>query len=177
MKDGEQGDLVVVKPFPAMPVYFWGDESNAKYKDAYFSKFDGVWYHGDFIEVNAQTGGVVMQGRSDGTLNPSGVRFGSAELYNVLEGMHLVLFLHSVFPELIDTLAVGQPIDQGEDERVILFCKMKDGYQFDEALVKKIKGEIRRLLSPRHVPAVVLEIGDIPYTLTGKKVSFLLINV
>jgi acetoacetyl-CoA synthetase len=96
-------------------------------------------------------------------LNPSGVRFGSAELYNVLEG----------FPELVDTLAVGQPIDQGEDERVVLFCKMKEGHRFDDVLVKKIKGEIRRLLSPRHVPAVVLEIADIPYTLTGKKVGVL----
>jgi acetoacetyl-CoA synthetase len=87
------------------------------------------------------------------------VRFGSAELYNVLEA----------FPELLDTLAVGQPIDQ-EDERVVLFCRMNEGYEFDDALVKKIKGEIRRLLSPRHVPAVILKIEDIPYTLTGKKV-------
>ncbi|KAL3899981.1 MAG: hypothetical protein SGCHY_001660 [Lobulomycetales sp.] len=165
--DGQEGDLVVCKPFPAMPVSFWNDDENrTKYQRAYFSHYDGsVWYHGDFIRVNPATGGIVMQGRSDGTLNPSGVRFGSAELYNILEGK----FPH--FPELQDTLAVGQPIGKGEDERVVLFCKLNAGYAFDDGLVKRIKVEIRRLLSPRHVPAVILEIADIPYTLTGKKVE------
>ncbi|KAI8908028.1 hypothetical protein EDD86DRAFT_208747 [Gorgonomyces haynaldii] len=155
----EPGDLVCTKPFPVMPVYFWNDPGNEKYKQAYFSNFEGVWYHGDYVHLDSKTGGVLMLGRSDGTLNPNGVRFGSAELYNIL----------AEFKDVQDSLAVGQK--QGEDERVVLFCKMVPGKQLTPELLDKIRARIRTLLSPRHVPAVILPIADIPYTLTGKKVE------
>ncbi|KAI8923537.1 hypothetical protein BC831DRAFT_501413 [Entophlyctis helioformis] len=142
----EPGDLVCTKPFPVMPVAFWNDADGEKYRSAYFSKFDGVWYHGDFLIINSKTGGVIMLGRSDGTLNPSGVRFGSADLYNIVAN----------FPEVADSLAVGQK--RGDDERVA-------------DLVSRIKEKVRNLLSPRHVPAFILPIAEIPYTLTGKKVE------
>ncbi|KAI8822851.1 uncharacterized protein EV422DRAFT_494168 [Fimicolochytrium jonesii] len=155
----DAGDLVCTKPFPVMPVYFWNDPNNEKYHSAYFARFPGVWYHGDFVYVNAKTGGVTMLGRSDGTLNPAGVRFGSAELYNILDE----------FPQLADTLVVGQK--RGEDERVILFCKMKEGEVFDDKIVERIKTAIRTRLSARHVPAVIMPIADIPHTVNGKKVE------
>lgn len=153
------GDLVCTKPFPVMPVGFWNDADGQKYYNAYFSTFKGFWYHGDYLSINSKTGGVVMLGRSDGTLNPNGVRFGSSELYNVM----------THFPEIQDSLAVGQKV--GVDERVVMFCKMADGKHLDSALINAIKARIRELLSPRHVPAVILPIADIPYTLTGKKVE------
>ncbi|KAJ3321193.1 hypothetical protein HDV06_004536 [Boothiomyces sp. JEL0866] len=153
------GDLVCTKPFPAMPVSFWNDPKGEKYQNAYFKQVKGVWYHGDFLTINSATGGIVMLGRSDGTLNPNGVRFGSAELYNIMVQ----------FPEVADSVAVGQK--QDDDERVILFCKMADGQEFSEDLVLRIKSAIRSLLSVRHVPAKILPIADIPYTLTGKKVE------
>ncbi|KAH9270270.1 acetoacetate-CoA ligase [Batrachochytrium salamandrivorans] len=118
-----------------------------------------IWYHGDFLTVNSVTGGVVMLGRSDGTLNPGGVRFGSADLYNIMES----------YPEVSDSLAVGQK--RGDDERVVLFCKMAAGKDFNDDLVSRIKSQIRSLLSPRHVPSFILPIAEIPYTLTGKKVE------
>nr|KAJ3419234.1 hypothetical protein HK105_007224 [Polyrhizophydium stewartii] len=152
----EPGDLVCTKPFPAMPVSFWNDESGEKYRSAYFDKFKGVWYHGDFLIINSKTGGVVMLGRSDGTLNPGGVR---ADLYNIMTS----------YPEVADSLAVGQK--RGDDERVVLFCKMAEGKEFTADLVTRIKTQIRNLLSPRHVPAFILPIAEIPYTLTGKKVE------
>ncbi|KAL5038140.1 hypothetical protein BDV3_001698 [Batrachochytrium dendrobatidis] len=155
----EPGDLVCTKPFPAMPAFFWNDEDGQKYRNAYFNKLPGVWYHGDFLIVNSVTGGVVMLGRSDGTLNPNGVRFGSADLYNIMES----------YPEVADSLAVGQK--RGDDERVVLFCLMAPGKEFNEDLVTRIKAQIRTLLSPRHVPAFILPIKEIPYTLTGKKVE------
>ncbi|KND03687.1 acetoacetate-CoA ligase [Spizellomyces punctatus DAOM BR117] len=155
----EPGDLICTKPFPVMPVYFWNDPENEKYRAAYFSRFEGVWYHGDFVLINSKTGGFHMLGRSDGTLNPGGVRFGSAELYNILDQ----------FPQLADTLVVGQK--RGADERVILFCKMADGHQFTPEFVESIKSTIKGLLSARHVPAVILPIADIPYTVNGKKVE------
>jgi len=154
------GDLVCVKPFPAMPVYFWNDEGNVLYKNAYFSTFTKpVWAHGDYVSICSKTGSVMMLGRSDGTLNPCGVRFGSAELYNVLND----------FEELEDTLAVGQKWNG--DERVVLFCKMKDGYIFNGELVERIQNNIRGRLSARHVPAVILSTPEIPYTVNGKKIE------
>lgn len=148
-----------LEPFPCMPVFFWDDASGEKYHNAYFSKFEGVWYHGDFVFINSVTGGLIMLGRSDGTLNPSGVRFGSAELYNIVE----------TFPVIADSLVVGQK--RGDDERVIMFLKMAPGNTFTDELVNALKNKIRAQLSPRHVPAFVLEIGDIPYTVNGKKVE------
>eukprot|EP00761_Pharyngomonas_kirbyi_P012525 gb/GECH01012552.1/.p1 GENE.gb/GECH01012552.1/~~gb/GECH01012552.1/.p1 ORF type:complete len:664 (+),score=148.12 gb/GECH01012552.1/:1-1992(+) len=160
---GEKGELVCLAPFPSMPIYFWNDNENRdKYKASYFSKFPGVWAHGDYLEINPTTGGIIMHGRSDATLNPNGIRFGSAEIYNVVEK----------FSEVEDSIVVGQPM--GEDERVVLFLKLKDPEmsknEFDE-LTTKIKKEIRASLSPRHVPAIVTHISDIPYTLNGKKVE------
>ncbi|KAI8811564.1 hypothetical protein BJ742DRAFT_796433 [Cladochytrium replicatum] len=156
----EAGDLICKRPFPCMPVYFWDDKDGQKYFSAYFAQYEGIWYHGDFMSVSSKTGGVVMLGRSDGTLNPGGVRFGSAELYNIVD----------TFPEILDSLAVGQKISS-DDERVVLFLKMRDGETFSEDIASKIKAKIRSLLSPRHVPSVILPIADIPYTLTGKKVE------
>ncbi|KAJ3386720.1 hypothetical protein HDU84_001342 [Entophlyctis sp. JEL0112] len=159
--NGEPGDLVCTKPFPCMPVYFWDDESGEKYRNAYFSNFDNVWYHGDFMQINPETGGVIMLGRSDGTLKPSGVRFGSADLYNIMVAHFLT--------EVSDSLVVGQPYQN--DERVIMFVKLAAGYTFSPELEKRIRNKIRDELSPRHVPAVILPVTDIPYTLTGKKVE------
>ena len=143
-----------------MPVGFWNDKDGSKYQAAYFNQVRGVWYHGDFLEISSKTGGVVMLGRSDGTLNPAGVRFGSAEIYNIMNE-----FMDSV----ADSLCVGQETADGE--RVVLFLKMIPSVTFTTELVAKIKLRIRTLLSARHVPAVIMPIADIPYTLTGKKVE------
>ncbi|KAK9709369.1 hypothetical protein K7432_009073 [Basidiobolus ranarum] len=156
---GQSGDLVCIKPFPCMPVYFWNDEDGSKYKSAYFDNYDGVWYHGDFVYINASTGGVIMLGRSDGTLNPAGIRFGSAEIYNIVDN----------FVEVEDSLVVGQK--QDVDERVVLFLKMASGYEFNEDLISRLKMKIRQQLSARHVPAVFLTTQEIPHTVNGKKVE------
>ena len=140
-----------------MPVYMYGDdETRSKYKNAYFGMYDHVWYHGDYVWLNPRTGGVVMLGRSDGTLNPSGIRFGSAEIYNVVDR----------FEDIEDTLCVGQKMKDQDDERVVLFCRMKEGKELNDDLIKTIKTKIRAELSPRHVPAFVLPIADIPVSIT-----------
>jgi len=159
---GEAGELVVVAPFPSMPVSFWGDKSGHKYQAAYFEKFPHTWAHGDFILINHKTQGIHMLGRSDGTLNPSGVRFGSAEIYNIVEQ----------FPEVKDSVCVGQKGEGGE-ERVLLFLQVGDkpGEELDKELVKRIVTLIRSQLSARHVPALILPIKEIPYTVNGKKVE------
>ncbi|CAG8493099.1 1411_t:CDS:2 [Diversispora eburnea] len=160
--DGET-DLVCTKPFPAMPIYFYNDDENhTKYTKAYFSNYSSIWYHGDFIWINPNTQGVIMLGRSDGTLNPAGIRFGSAEIYNIINNQN--------FKEIQDSLVVGQKI-KNDDERVVLFLKIIQGEKFDEDLVARVKKRIREQLSPRHVPAVILPIEDIPYTVNGKKVE------
>ncbi|XP_064392803.1 acetoacetyl-CoA synthetase-like [Halichondria panicea] len=156
----DSGELVCTKPFPSMPTHFWNDDDGIKYTKAYFTKFQGVWAHGDYCVINSRTGGIVMLGRSDGTLNPAGVRFGSAEIYNIIEHME----------GIADSLCVGQRISGG-DERVILFLKMTPGHSFSEDIVKKVKVQLRTQLSARHVPAVVLETTDIPYTINAKKVE------
>ncbi|KXS16134.1 acetoacetate-CoA ligase [Gonapodya prolifera JEL478] len=157
----EEGDMVCVKPFPCMPVAFWNDTpERLKYMAAYFDQFSGVWYHGDFLRINSKTGGVVLLGRSDGTLNPGGVRFGSAEIYHIMSRF---------LPEIADTLCVGQR--QGADERVVLFCQMAPGHKLTDALRSRIARAIRDELSPRHVPAKILPIADIPHTINGKKVE------
>ncbi|KAI9482744.1 MAG: acetoacetate-CoA ligase [Benjaminiella poitrasii] len=160
----EAGDLVCLTAFPCMPVTMYGDDARrTKYMGAYFDVYPNTWYHGDFVWINPVTGGVVMLGRSDGTLNPNGVRFGSAEIYNVVNKLN-------VQDRIEDSLCVGQKLKDQDDERVILFLKMKDAVLSDE-LVKKLKSTIRSELSPRHVPAFILPIGDIPYTINGKKVE------
>jgi acetoacetyl-CoA synthetase len=141
-----------------MPVYFWNDPDGKKYFNAYFDHFPGIWYHGDYM-VLSRHGGITMLGRSDATLNPGGVRIGTAEIYRVVENMD----------EIGDSVVVGQQFEG--DERVILFVKMKPGYQLDENLIKMIKSHIRSACSPRHVPAVIMTAPDIPYTINGKKVE------
>ncbi|KAM4827717.1 acetoacetyl-CoA synthetase [Thomomys bottae] len=157
---GESGELVCTKPLPCQPTHFWNDENGSKYRKAYFSKFPGVWAHGDYCRINPRTGGIVMLGRSDGTLNPNGVRFGSSEIYNIVEA----------FEEVEDSLCVPQYNRDGE-ERVILFLKMASGHAFGPDLVKRIRDSIRVGLSARHVPSLILETQGIPYTLNGKKVE------
>jgi len=154
----EKGELVCTKPFPSMPVYFWKDEGNKKYLSAYFEKFPGIWAHGDYVKIT-DNGGLIIYGRSDATLNPGGVRIGTAEIYKQVETV----------PEVVDSLVVGQNWDA--DERVILFVKLAEGVNFDEDLDKKIKKTIRQNTTPRHVPAKVIPIKDIPYTINGKKVE------
>ena len=155
---GEKGELVCTAPFPSMPVSFWNDESGEKYRSAYFEKFPGVWTHGDFIEVT-ERGGLIIYGRSDATLNPGGVRIGTAELYRVMDQMK----------EIDDCVVVGQEW-QG-DIRVILFVKLKPGFDLTDDLQKRIRTNIRTNASPRHVPAKILAAPDIPYTLNMKKVE------
>ena len=154
----EKGELVCTSPFPSMPIYFWNDPDGVKYHDAYFGEFSGVWTHGDYITVN-EHGGVMIFGRSDATLNPGGVRIGTAEIYRIVEAL----------PEVADSLVVGQKWE--DDERVILFVKMNEDSELTEELVDTILKTIRSECSPRHVPAVVLSVEDIPYTINGKKVE------
>lgn len=155
------GELVCVKPFPSMPTSFWNDPERLLYKKAYFSCYKGIWAHGDYCSISSRTGGVTMLGRSDGTLNPCGVRFGSAEIYSVVES----------FKEIEDSLCVGQRSVEGNEERVILFVKMTHSDLFSHDLVKRIKVCIRSQLSARHVPAMIVQVADIPYTHNGKKVE------
>ncbi|XP_073413188.1 acetoacetyl-CoA synthetase [Dendrobates tinctorius] len=157
---GESGELVCTIPLPSQPTHFWNDEDGSKYQKAYFSKFPGIWAHGDYCKINPKTGGIVMLGRSDGTLNPNGVRFGSSEIYNIVES----------FVDVSDSLCIPQYNKDGE-ERVILFLKMNNNCTFTRDLVKRIKDSIRIALSARHVPALILETKDIPYTISGKKVE------
>ncbi len=153
-----KGELVCTRAFPSMPVNFWNDPDGSKFHNAYFSDYPGVWTHGDYILINDH-GGVIVFGRSDATLNPAGVRIGTAEIYRVVEA----------FPEIEDSLAVGQQWEG--DERVILFVKMNEGEQFGEELKKKLMDAIRSGCSPRHVPAKTVPVPDIPYTINGKKVE------
>jgi len=155
---GKQAELVCTAPFPSMPIFFWGDTDGSKYRSAYFDEYPNIWTHGDFIMVT-ERGGVIMYGRSDATLNPGGVRIGTAEIYRRLDAM----------PELEDSVVVGQPWNN--DVRVILFVKLTPGYKLDDALKKKIMADIRVNASPRHVPAKIIECPDVPYTLNMKKVE------
>ncbi|MDT8393032.1 MAG: acetoacetate--CoA ligase [Bacteroidales bacterium] len=155
---GKQGELVCKTAFPSMPVYFWNDPDGKKYHDAYFDVYEGIWRHGDYILLS-EHGGITMYGRSDATLNPGGVRIGTAEIYNVVENME----------EIEDSVVIGQKWE--DDERVVLFVKMNEGYCLDNELKKKISGLIRSNCSPRHVPAIIMETIGVPYTLNGKKVE------
>ncbi|KAH7908735.1 acetoacetate-CoA ligase [Hygrophoropsis aurantiaca] len=159
---GQPGELVITRPHPSIPVCFWGDESGEKFRKAYYDTYPGVWRQGDFVVRNPQTTGFIFLGRSDGVLNPSGVRFGSGEVYTILEHFS---------DELDDALCIGQRRPQDADERVLLFLKMRQGYSLTPTLVERIKAAIRAGLSPRHVPAYVFDIADIPYTVNGKKIE------
>lgn len=158
---GEAGDLVCVKPFPCQPVLFWGPTGEKRYKSSYFEQFPGVWHHGDFIRFNPATGGLIMLGRSDGILKPSGVRFGSAEIYNIL--------LKNFPNDVADALCIGRRRETDDDETVVLFLKMEDKKRFSKKLADDIKAVIKKELSPRHVPGIIDECPEIPITSNGKK--------
>jgi len=155
---GEQGELVCTLAAPSMPIYFWNDPDSQKYHDAYFDTYPGIWRHGDWIEIT-EHGGVIISGRSDATLKPSGVRIGTAEIYRQVE----------LIPEVMDSLVVGQAWEN--DVRIVLFLKLREGVPLSDELVKRIKTTIRQNATPRHVPAKVIAVDDIPYTISGKKVE------
>ncbi|KAJ7121278.1 acetoacetate-CoA ligase [Mycena crocata] len=159
---GIPGEMVCVRPHPSLPLYFWGDESGNKYHNSYYNIYPGIWRQGDFIVINPVTKGIKILGRSDGVLNPSGVRFGAAEVYSVLEQFSAVIG---------DMVCVGQRRPQDADERVLLFLKMRPGNTLNDALIARVKNAIRTGLSPRHVPAYVFEVADIPYTVNGKRIE------
>jgi acetoacetyl-CoA synthetase len=165
---GERGELVCTKPFPSMPIGFWNDPDQKKYRAAYFERFPNVWCHGDYIEITAH-GGVVIYGRSDATLNPGGVRIGTAEIYRQVEQLD----------EVVESLVIGQDWPPGEvgDVRVVLFVKLREGVKLDAALIDKIQKHVRANTTPRHVPAKVVQVQDIPRTKSGKIVELAVRNV
>ena len=165
---GEKGELVCTRPFPAMPVGFWNDADGRKYHAAYFERFPGVWCHGDFSELTAHDG-MIIYGRSDATLNPGGVRIGTAEIYRQVEQL----------PEILEALVIGQdwPPGRNDDVRVVLFVKLQAGLELDAALIERIKRRIRENTTPRHVPAKVVQVADIPRTKSGKIVELAVRNV
>ena len=156
--EGEKGELVCTEVFPSMPIGFWNDAQGTKYHKAYFDKYDNVWCHGDFVELTSRNG-MVIHGRSDAVLNPGGVRIGTAEIYRQVEQLD----------EIVESLVIGQ--NWQSDVRVVLFVKLREGVVLDETLGKKITGKIRANCTPRHVPAVILAVDDIPRTKSGKIVE------
>jgi acetoacetyl-CoA synthetase len=152
---GEKGELVCVKPFPTMPLYFWDDADGARYHDAYFDKYPNIWRHGDFLELS-ENGGFIIHGRSDATLNPGGVRIGTAEIYRQVEQLD----------EIVEGLVIGQ--DWDNDTRVVLFAVLREGATLDDALRDRIRKRIRQNCTPRHVPAKIIAVADIPRTRSGK---------
>jgi acetoacetyl-CoA synthetase len=153
--EGQRGELVCTKPFPSMPVMFWNDSDGKKYRAAYFERFPGVWCHGDFAEWTKHRG-LIIHGRSDATLNPGGVRIGTAEIYAQVEQI----------PEVVESIAIGQ--DWDNDVRIVLFLRLREGEKLDPSLAERIKKKIREGASPRHVPAKLVQITDIPRTRSGK---------
>ncbi len=160
----EKGELVCTAPFPSMPVGFWNDPDGAKYRAAYFERFPDVWCHGDYVELTEHDG-IIIYGRSDTVLNPGGVRIGTAEIYRQVEQL----------PEVVEALVIGQ--DWDHDVRVVLFVRLREGLELDEALAKRIKTQIRKNTTPRHVPAKVIQVADIPRTKSGKIVELAVRNV
>jgi len=165
---GEKGELVCKSPFPSMPVRFWNDSDGGKYQAAYFERFPGVWCHGDWVELTEHDG-LVIYGRSDATLNPGGVRIGTAEIYRQVEQL----------PEIVESLVIGQDWPPGDvgDSRVVLFVRLQEGVTLDADLVERIKAQIRANTTPRHVPAKVVQVTDIPRTKSGKIVELAVRNV
>ena len=161
----EQGELVCLYPTPSMPLYFWNDPDGKRYFNAYFDVFKGAWRHGDYVVIHSDTGGITFYGRSDAILKPSGVRIGTAEIYNQVDRID----------KIEDSLAVGQQYHG--DQRIILFVKTKDGVALDEELKREICRTLRENASPRHVPAVILQAPDLPRTLNGKKVESAVTNI
>ena len=157
-KDNEKGELVVKKPFPSMPVKFWGDVGGKKYHEAYFTRFENIWHHGDFIERTSNNG-FIVRGRSDATLNPGGVRIGTSEIYQQVENIDFIT----------EGLVVGQ--DYNDDVRIILFVTTKNNKDLDDKKIKLIKTRIRKNCSPKHVPAIIIRVPEIPKTKSGKIVE------
>jgi acetoacetyl-CoA synthetase len=155
---GEKGELVCTRPFPSMPIGFWNDEDGQKYHDAYFGQFDNIWAHGDYGEITEHDG-LIIHGRSDAVLNPGGVRIGTAEIYRQVEKVD----------EVLESLCIGQPWDN--DVRVVLFVRLKEGFNLTDELIKRIRDTIRANTTPRHVPAKVIQVTDIPRTISGKIVE------
>lgn len=155
----KQGELVCTAPFPSMPVAFWNDPDGAKYRAAYFERFPNTWRHGDWAEIT-EHGGVVIYGRSDATLNPGGVRIGTAEIYREVEQL----------PEIVESLVIGQDMatDAGTDVRIVLFVRLAEGQGLTEALKERIRLQIRANASPHHVPKKIIQVADIPRTISGK---------
>jgi acetoacetyl-CoA synthetase len=163
-----KGELVCKSPFPSMPVHFWNDPDGAKYRAAYFERFPGIWCHGDWVELTEHDG-LIIHGRSDATLNPGGVRIGTAEIYRQVEQL----------PEVIESLVIGQDWPPGEvgDVRVVLFVRLQEGVTLDDALTERIRQHIRANTTPRHVPAKVVQVDDIPRTKSGKIVELAVRNI
>jgi acetoacetyl-CoA synthetase len=161
----KEGELVCEAPAPCMPLYFWNDPTGEKYKSAYFEYYPNVWRHGDYVVFHSDTGGITFFGRSDAVLKPSGVRIGTAEIYNVVEKIE----------GIADSLAIGQNWE-GE-QRIILFVKLAQGAQLTDALKDNVKKTLREKASPRHVPAIIMEMPDAPYTLNMKKVESAVTNI
>ena len=164
----EKGELVCTRPFPVMPVGFWGDPDGKKYHAAYFERFADIWCHGDFSEITDHNG-VIIYGRSDSTLNPGGVRIGTAEIYRQVEQL----------PEVLESLVIGQdwPPGKNDDVRIVLFVRLRDGQVLDADLIERIKKQIKDNTTPRHVPARVVQVADIPRTKSGKIVELAVRNV
>ena len=161
---GENGELVCCNAFPSMPIGFWNDDDNKKYHAAYFEKFPGVWAHGDYAEITPE-GGMIIYGRSDAVLNPGGVRIGTAEIYRQVEKLD----------EVMESIAIGQ--DWEDDVRVVLFVVMRDGANLDDPMRNRIRQVIRENTTPRHVPAKIVAVTDIPRTISGKIVELAVRNV
>jgi acetoacetyl-CoA synthetase len=155
---GKRGELVCTRAFPSMPVGFWNDPDNARYHAAYFERFPGVWAHGDYAEITA-SGGMIVHGRSDAVLNPGGVRIGTAEIYRQVEKL----------PEILESIAIGQ--NWKDDVRVVLFVVLRDGVALTAALEARIRKVIRDNATPRHVPAKIVAVAEIPRTRSGKIVE------
>ena len=160
----QQGELVCTNPFPSMPSRFWNDPNDTKFKNAYFNKYKNIWHHGDYGKIT-NNGGIIISGRSDTTLNPGGVRLGTAEIYSEVEK----------FKEIKESLVVGQSWDN--DVRIILFIILNSKYQFSENLIKNLKLQIRKNASPRHVPHKIVKVKDIPRTKSGKIVELTVKNI
>jgi acetoacetyl-CoA synthetase len=165
---GEKGELVCTRPFPAMPLGFWNDPDGARYRAAYFARFPGIWCHGDFCEITEHDG-LIIHGRSDATLNPGGVRIGTAEIYRQVERL----------PEILEALVIAQNWPPGRlgDVRIVLFVKLRADVALEDALTKKIKATIRENTTPRHVPAKIVAVADMPRTKSGKLVELAVRNV
>lgn len=154
----EKGELVCTKPFPSMPIYFWNDKDGAKYLTAYFNHYDGVWRHGDFIEITGN-GSIKVFGRSDATLNPGGVRIGTSEIYRIVEAID----------EVKESLVIG--VNISDDVKIVLFVVLRDEINLTDEIIHKIKRIIKSEATPRHVPHFILEVKEIPHTISGKKVE------